>query len=323
MNRVEIAKRYLEELLGQRQDIVAAWISGSVARGEDTAFSDIDLALMVTGQSDDVTNRDGLDTWREGVYIEASANPQQAYTDLETILNDPYKTTHINDAIILYDPTGFVTQLQAAIRPVFMQPQSLSRRLTFWLENTRTSLAQLQAAVKAADVLEICETFGFFTFGCASIPLLQAGITPSSTRSLLLLSPIDPILTGQLAELEGSTQMSTADLLALEPLLQEMLPFMDASYGQLGVYFIQKTSWMTQQGHHQEALHAIWIFIWAIAQSCRQHPELAVRLAGTALLHRWLHRIHMHEPSIWVVKLQQAEMLLGQLDMLVGESTHR
>ena len=43
MNRLEIAKQYLTELLHQRQDIVAAWLAGSVARGEETALSDIDL----------------------------------------------------------------------------------------------------------------------------------------------------------------------------------------------------------------------------------------------------------------------------------------
>jgi predicted nucleotidyltransferase len=69
MNRLDIAKQYLAELLGQRQDIVAAWLAGSVARGEETAVSDIDLVLMAAGTG--VVSRAGLDTWREGIYIEA------------------------------------------------------------------------------------------------------------------------------------------------------------------------------------------------------------------------------------------------------------
>jgi predicted nucleotidyltransferase len=142
MDLIEIARRYLEELLGQRQDIVAAWLGGSVARGQETAQSDIDLYLMVAGTGD--LNRAGLDTWREGVYIEAALVSQQEYADPETVLNDPFKATHMNDALILYDPTGFVTHLQDAVRPVYMQPQWLGKRLAFWLENMDTSLARFR-----------------------------------------------------------------------------------------------------------------------------------------------------------------------------------
>jgi hypothetical protein len=215
--------------------------------------------------------------------------------------------------MILYDPTGLVTQLQTAVRPVFMQPQWLSKRLDFWLENIRTSLAHLQDAVKEADRMAICAEFGWFTFGCALIPLLHAGITPSSSRSLLLLGPIAPMLKAQLAELEGSTQMSAADVFALAPLLQGMMPLLDASHGQLGIYFIQKTSWMTQQGHHQEALHALWALIWAVAQSCRQHPTPPVRTAGADLLQRWLQRTHLAEPAIWPESCKAQPYFYGSL----------
>ena len=317
MNRIEIAKQYVEELLRQRQDIVAVWIGGSVARGEDTDRSDIDLALLVAGSGE--MSRSGLDLWRDGVYIEAGLGFQQAYADLETVLNDPFKATHINDALILYDPTGFLTHLQNAVRPVFMQPQWLNKRLAFWLDNIRTSLARLRETVAAEDPLGICAAVGWFTFGCASIPLLRAGITPSSTRSLLLLGPLSPALKVALATLEGSTQLSIADVLALEPLLQEMIPLLDTSYGQLGIYFTQKTLWMAQQGHQQEALHALWLMSWAVAESCRQSSNPAVRLTGADVLQRWLQRLGMHEPALLAAMVQSAEQLLPQVEALATE----
>ncbi|MEZ4617380.1 MAG: nucleotidyltransferase domain-containing protein [Caldilineaceae bacterium] len=222
MNRIEIAKRYLEELLHQRQDIVATWVVGSVARGEETAFSDIDLVLMAAGTGE--INRAGLDTWREGIYIEAALVFQHEYTDLETVLNNPFKATHLNDALILYDPYGFVTQHQNAVRTVFMQPQWLGKRLAFWLEQTRTTYTQFMEAIQFADALQLRAALGLFTFGCASIPLLRAGVKPSSSRGLVLLGPVAPAIKTQLAKLEGSTTMSVVDVLALEPLLQEGLP---------------------------------------------------------------------------------------------------
>jgi hypothetical protein len=105
------------------------------------------------------------------------------------VLNNPFQATHMNDARILYDPTGFVTRLQNAVRPVFMQPPWLSKRLTYWVESTRTTYARFREAVLATDPLCICAVLGMFTLGCASIPNLRAGITPSSSRSLLQLWP--------------------------------------------------------------------------------------------------------------------------------------
>lgn len=174
MNRIEIARQYVDELLAQRQDIIAAWVGGSVARGEETTQSDIDLALMVTGTG--AMNRAGLDLWREGVYVEAGLVFQEEYADLEVVLNDAIKATHINDAIILYDPTGFLKEMQDAVRSVYMQPQWLNKRISYWLEIMRTNLVQFKESVTAADALRICAALGMFTFGCASIPLLRVGM---------------------------------------------------------------------------------------------------------------------------------------------------
>jgi hypothetical protein len=321
MNRIEIARQYVEELLGQRQDIIAVWIGGSVARGEETELSDIDLQLMVAGSGD--MNRAGLDTWREGIYIEAGLVFQQEYADLDMVLNNPFKATHMNDALILYDPTGFLTHLQNAVRPVYIQPQWLGKRLTFWLDNSRTSLAQFRAAVSAADPLRLCAAVGMFTFGCSSIPLLRAGITPSSSRGLLLLGPVDPQLKAQLAAFEGSAHMTASDVLALEPLLQEMIPFCDASFGQLPIYFTKKTLWMAQQGQYQEALHAMWLLMWGAAEGCLQRADPAERATGSNWAQRWLQQTHFAGAEMLAAKLHSAERLFYQVEGLVEESARR
>lgn len=318
MNRLEIAQQYLAELLGQRQDIVAAWLAGSVARGEETALSDIDLALMVPGTG--VVNRAGLDTWRNGIYIEAGLVYQQDYVDLAAVLNNPFQATHMNDAVILYDPSGFVTRLQNAVRPVFMQPQWLGKRLTYWVESTRTNYAQFQEAVLAADPLRICAVLGMFTLSCASIPILRAGITPSSSRTLLQLGALDPALKAQIAVFEGATHMTADDVLALEPLLQAMLPWIDPAYGQLPIYFIRKALWMAQQGDPQAALHALWLVMGVATEGCLQRHDLAAQATGRALAQRWLHQTGMSEPASLAVKLPSAEMLFRQVEALGEDS---
>lgn len=320
MKRIAIAQQYVEEVLRQRQDIVAAWIGGSVARGEETEFSDIDLALMIAGTGE--INRAGLDTWREGIYLEVGLTFQQAYVDLEAVLNDPFKATHMNDALILYDPTDFLTQLQKAVCPLYMQPQWLEKRLVYWLTNLRTSLVNFREAVTTMEPLPICAALGWFTFGCTSILLLRAGITPSSTRGLLLLERVDPTLKVSLAELEGSPQMGQAGVLTLEPLLHEMAPLIDASFGQLPLYFTKKTLWMAQQGQYQEALHPMWLLMGVAAEGCLQRTDPAEHVLGINLAQRWLQQTGMREPDQLATKLQQAEMLLRQIELVVEEVGH-
>ena len=237
------------------------------------------------------------------------------------VLNNPFKATHMNDALILYDPTGFLTQLQKAVRPVYMQPQWLDKRLSFWLESIRMTLAQFREAVIAEDALRICAALGLFTFGCSSIPLLRAGITPSSSRGLLLLGPIAPTLKAQLAEFEGSAHMTASDVLALEPLLHEATPLYDAAFGQLPLYLLPKTLWMAQHGHHQEALHTMWLNMGGgAAQGCLQRNDPVELVVGTDLMQRWLQRTSFAGAEVWAVKLQSAELLLQQVEGVVRES---
>lgn len=318
MNRIEIARQYVEEMRQQRQDIVAAWIVGSVARGEETELSDIDLSLMVAGTGE--MDRAGLDLWREGIYIEANLVFQQSYVDLDEVLDDAFKATHMHDALILYDPTGFVTGVQKRVRAVYMQPQWLGKRLTFWSQIMRSSFDQFRETASAADALRVSAALAIFTYSCSSVPLLNAGITPSSTRSLLQLGSVDPKFKAQLAEFEGSTQLSADDVLALEPLLREAIPLFAASFGQLPLYFVPKMLWMAQQGYYQEALHTMWLHMGAgAAQGCLDRNDPEELVVGADLMQRWLYRLGMNEPSVLAMKVQEAERLLQQIEAMVND----
>jgi hypothetical protein len=317
MTRIDIAKAYVDELVSQRSDIIAAWVGGSVARGEETECSDIDLGLMAAHTRPGVIHRSGVDTWRSGVYIEAGLVAKEDYQDLETVLNHPNKATHINDARILYDPTGFLTALQAAVRPHFMERPWLRKRLRFWLEMTRMAYGRLSDAVLAADPVEMIPALRGFAFGVMSIHLLQAGITPSSSRVLAQVSTISPDVGAAVADLEGSTDLSADDVLALQPLLQEALLLIGDSYGQLSHYFLQKSLWLAQQGQPQAALHAMWTLIYGAVEATRSSEDPVRRTAGSDLAWRWLAPLRLADPEVWKAKLPLADSLLRQAEELI------
>ena len=115
-DRIEIAKKFIEEQRQQRDDIIGAFVEGSVARGEDTKFSDIDLVLVVEG----TIQHNEIHVWRDGVFVDSLVVSRETYTDPEQVLQNPFQATHINDALILFDPTEFLTRLQQEVRADFM-----------------------------------------------------------------------------------------------------------------------------------------------------------------------------------------------------------
>ncbi len=164
MKHIEIARDYLQKLLCQRTDIVAAYIAGSVARGEANALSDIDLGVIIAGRVDPALGRGGIDGWHNGIYIDAVLLAQAYLADLDTLLRDPLKSTQVRDAVILYDPTTFLAQQQASVRAEFLAPQWLHARLDFWQKLLQRALVTLCEGIAAADPLRICSGIGWLIF---------------------------------------------------------------------------------------------------------------------------------------------------------------
>jgi hypothetical protein len=68
-----------------------------------------------------------------------------------------------------------------------MEPKWIRQRMEFWLNVARTELEALREAVTNANLLAVCQHAGRGAFALATVPLLRAGITPSSTRGLFQL----------------------------------------------------------------------------------------------------------------------------------------
>ena len=76
---------------------------------------------------------------------------------------------------------------------------------------------------------------------------------------------------------------------------------------------------MAQQGQHQATLHVAWVHILIAARDCLQRNNPVELVAGTDVMQRWLHRNSMHEPALLAEKIQGAEILLQQVEVLVNE----
>jgi predicted nucleotidyltransferase len=314
VNRIELAQRFVQTQCQIRNDLVGAFLIGSAARGEDGAFSDIDVALVVAGEVSP-TSRGDTATWQDGIFIDATIRTQRYYADVEEVLRDAFRSTHMNDALILHDPTGVLTQVQQAVRAVFMQPYWLGRRLRYWVEIARTEVTCLQEALTTGDPLALCQHGGWFAFACSSVPLLRVGITPSSTRGLLQLGEIARPFRARLCAFEGSSSLSAEAVLALAPLFFEWVSLTDLSVlGHLPAYFAKKAVWLAQEGLYQEATHAMWVIGSRIARDCRQDEKRAAD--ATQLATNWLQALHWTE--MLETKGALARSLLKELEALAA-----
>ncbi|MBT4498838.1 MAG: nucleotidyltransferase domain-containing protein [Gemmatimonadetes bacterium] len=317
-DRIEIAKKFIEEQRQKRDDIIGAVVVGSVARGEDTESSDIDLSLIFEGGVEGEIQRSENGTWRDGVLIDSALKSKESYTDLEKILQNPFQATHMNDALILYDPTGFFTQLQQEVRAVFMEPQWLSKRLQFFLKYAQKGVAGFKNAIAAGDPLEICGNACLILGGVVTIPLLRMGKTPSSTRNLAQLGEISKELRERICVLEGSHEKSVDDVLALLAPFSEFGTLNEKSlWGGLSEYLIKKVEWMAKNGLSREAFHTMcfWSFFPFSGFGGREKPQLQPE--EYRLVQSWLEKVGWEGKEVLDAKLQMIESIMKEMEELV------
>lgn len=315
VDRIEIAKKFIQEQVRKRDDIVGAIVIGSVSRGEEVEPSDIDISLIVEGNVEGHP-RGGVDTWQDGVYIDAKTVLKRDFEDLEEILQNPFRATHINDGLILFDPTGFFTRIQKELRVVFMEPKWVGMRVQFWLERTRKNMSGLQESVEVRDPLGICENVDGILWGFTSVPLLRLGITPTSTRGLVRLGKTSDKLKESICEWEGSSKMSVDDVLALLSLVLGGRSFMNTSkWGVLPTeYIVKKIEWMAKNNQYREALHILWIGMGVDAVEWRKCEDAWIKSKGSELAQRWLEGVGWDGKVALDEKLKMAKAFLKEIE---------
>lgn len=256
---IDIAKKFVQEKLSQRDDIAGAILVGSAARGDETPFSDIDVRVVVDSKDGNRLTRDGSDAWIDGIYVDVGIVAKHAYSNVAEILAHPITANNINDAIILHDPEGFLTKLQEQIRAVFMQPQWVGMRVKPHVEHLPDRIKALQDAMESNDPANICIHTGRIAFSFGLIPLFLHGVSPSSTRSLIQLGTVDERLKQQLSELEGTAEIDNDTVSQAISLLAKLTDIADTEkWGELPEYVVKKVEWMYRSGFPQAALHTAW-----------------------------------------------------------------
>lgn len=308
-DRLAMARQFMQEQIAKRDDVVGAFVCGSVARGDATETSDIDLAIYVSRDTGE--GKRDLARWQEGVFIEAGAVTTEGLGSLEEVMKNPINATHLNDALILFDPTGFFAKLQEQVRSVFMEPRWLRVRLDWALDYFHTSLDRLRDAITSMDPFGICENAWVIPHAASAVPLYCAGITPSSTRKLIQLAGIGPAIRDRIVELECSLPLIAKDVMAfLDPCMRYCALMDRKDAGGLPDYMIGKVRSMIEHGALSEAVDVLWCAMGLSG------PTAEGRERARTLLQEWLRGVGWEGAAALEVKLRLAESQLRDAETM-------
>lgn len=317
VNRLAIAKQFVQEQLQAREDIVGAMVLGSVARGDDNETSDIDLPIVVKGGGGGDNFDRSLSTWRNGVFLEAGLRPEEDFIDFTSVMGNPIAATHMNDALILYDPDGLLTELQGRVRAVYMEPRWIKLRLEPALARGRKGIAGLHGAVLSRARGQICGNMAELGYCFRSTPLLLRGITPSSGRPMSQMAEAFPDLWMRVAELEGSIDMRPEDVGALTGFFSRQCDLLDRiAWGGLVEYFEKKLPIMAKDGRHRDVIDLIW-HVWQYVpkpeDAATKNDEEAMALAKD-----WLLAVGWDGEEVLKEKVKLAESILEEVEALAA-----
>jgi len=308
IDRLELANQVVREQLEARHDIVGALVCGSVARGEATDTSDVDLLIYTKEQTGEGLRSSAC--WREEVFIETQISTAKGLGSLEETMGDPLNATRMNDAMILYDPTGFLGELQDQVRAVFMQEKWLRMRLNFALELCRTNVARLRESTADKDCDGICQAVWWISHAVPAVPLYIAGVTPSSTRKLSQLASVCPGIRERVTELECSLPLTASDFAELLDTCRKLCTLKDPTVSSgLVDYMMVKAESMASHGALSEAVDVVWCALQAGGPVVAESWERA-----RGLRQEWLCGVGWSGDAVVKGKLRSAGSLLRQVE---------
>lgn len=186
MEAARIALSILMEKFGV--EIVAAYIYGSVARGDFTRNSDVDIHLVV--KNNEVIKRMPEYLWIDNVKVDISPHHVSFYeTSPQWILNNVEIAAkweglwELRDVIILHDPHGIVSSFRAKILPILDNEELIRVRAKASLNDAEREYANARDLLDK-NILDKAVVHMYLLRGGGG----SSGALPSILKSIIKLS---------------------------------------------------------------------------------------------------------------------------------------
>lgn len=170
-----LAKKQLEKILSTRNDIIAAYSDGSVARNDMVPGSDIDIGIVVKNPKEP-KNVYRIIEKKNDILIEWAFIPKENYT-LNNILSNAGFTHDIVNAFVYYDSEGFFENIKKEVLKNYKLKDGIIKRAANQLSLMKNLLTEIEAGDKKL-IYKNTASFIKFSLGFPSA-LLNKPVTNS------------------------------------------------------------------------------------------------------------------------------------------------
>ncbi len=332
---IELAREWVSTQTEQLPELLAAHLMGGItSMTADEAFAtyrDVDLHLIL--QDDVDVPEENVEVLYKGLMIEVGFRQQKDYCTPEVILADPIIACHMAVPSILYDPTGFLTQLHETVTQEYARRKWVHARCE---AEKREGFGMLEAAahvpdlVTALNLLAYAGTYVSGVLALASLkPITGRRSYPQMRRILEAWGRTD--LQERLLEVVGHAHLSREQV---ERSLQDATeafdiavqvkrtahPFGYKMHAHLRPYFVDGTQEMINEGFHREAAG------WAMAyySSAMQIIQTDAPSNLTADMLRKFkecigRQLGLNGTDTWEMRIERARAVFSEVFTLADE----
>ena len=323
----EIARLYVEETYGGRDDFFGAYLVGSInTMTPGAAFSwyrDVDIEVIL----DSVKEQRITETKQRGYILECIHNGTHLYQSAEDILSHHAKASNMAADSILLDPRGQLTQLHETVKKEFPRRQWVNARC----DDIRSYIQPRMSALDRADnPLRTTMIIGELVMYMIALPTLAYLVPLTHRRNLVQLRPYI-LKSGRKDIYERYLQMLGCETMGkdeVEQLLADTIVQFDRAvkvyktpvpYGHkldpcVRPYLVEGSREVIDEDGYREACFWIMLFLMISGMALLQDGNPEEKAECQALLGRTLHRIGLETSDDIKERSVLAHQLYNDID---------
>ena len=163
-----VGTAFAKDVFDAHPVIESIYAFGSTVRGDDLPVSDLDMHYVVPRGAGPLPLEKAT---RNGVFMDMEAFAMEDLT-VEAVLGDAYVFGLVNDCNILFDRTGFMTELKRKVMEND-SPEHSRSRVRKLVEPVRRNLDRFGSAIGTMDHAELCKSSGFMMWCLADYLLAK------------------------------------------------------------------------------------------------------------------------------------------------------
>lgn len=340
----QIAAAWVGENLAQWQGLIGAHLVGGITTMPDDApfptYKDVDVHLIFDIGSPMLEPTGPFMTMLEvpfnGMLIEAGVKPVTDYASAEAVLANPEIAHHLTVNSVLYDPGGWLQDLQELVRLDYPRRRWVQARLDFERNGLEGALALKEMARGMYGASGEVSVLGYTTTYIGAALCVAQLLAPSIggrlwVRMRATLTQFDRLdLYDELLDLLG---VKDVDQIRAQQILNEGAeafdraveirrtphPFQHKLHLHLRPYFVESCQRMIDEGYYREALGWTTPFLLAATDVILVDGDETEKPTYAAMQQGVLETLGMADDGALDAKFAQAGQLYAQFFALADE----